>query len=149
MKLTKEEGKAIQFYKTKMVFKSLLSETNNAYTTILMTHIGGIGPAMHIHPLGQETFYIIEGSYVFTLDDKDIEAQKGDYIIVPANVPHKYISGPTGGQMLVTTPPNVENYFFHIADLQTKGEISREYEFEYAKQNGQTFVEESDHWGHK
>ena len=149
MKLRPEEGKIINFYKTKMVFKTTLSETNNSYSTILMTHPPLVGPALHLHPNGQETFFIVEGDYVFTLNEEIILATTGDFIIIPANVPHKYKSGNTGGQILVTTPPNVEKYFLHIAEELLKGEVSLDYEFEFAKLNGQTFLDHSEHWGHK
>lgn len=149
MKLKQDEGLTINFYKTKMVFKTTLAETNNSYSTILMTHPPLVGPALHLHPHGQETFYVLEGEYTFTLNGKDIQATKGDFIIIPSNAPHKYKSGQTGGQMLVTTPPSVEKYFLHIADELTKGEVSLDYEFEFAKQNGQTFLDKSEHWGHK
>jgi quercetin dioxygenase-like cupin family protein len=149
MKLKTEEGITINFYKTKMVFKTMLIETNNSYSTILMTHQPLVGPALHIHPYGPETFFIINGDYTFTLDGEIIEATKGDFIIIPTNAPHKYKSGKLGGQMLVTTPPNVEKYFLHIADELLKGEVSLEYEFEFAQKNGQVFLDKSEHWGHK
>jgi quercetin dioxygenase-like cupin family protein len=149
MKLTQEEGKTINFYKTKMIFKTTLAETNNQYSTILMTHPPLVGPALHLHPNGQETFFIIEGNYTFTLNGEAIEASKGDFVIIPPNAPHKYKSGKTGGQILVTTPPNVEKYFLHIAEKLLKGEVSLEYEFEFAQQNGQLFLDKSEHWGHK
>ncbi|OYQ46490.1 hypothetical protein CHU92_01405 [Flavobacterium cyanobacteriorum] len=149
MKLAPEDGKTINFYTTKMVFKTTLAETNNSYSVILMTHQASTGPALHIHPNGQETFYIIEGIYTFTLGNKFIEAQKGDFIIVPQGVPHKYVSGKDGGQMLVTTPPAVEKYFLHIAEELVKRHVPLEYEFEIAKQNGQIFLDKEGHWGHR
>ncbi len=149
MLLKEEEGKTIQFYKTKMVFKANLDQTNNSYSTILMTHPPLVGPALHLHPNGSETFFVIEGSYQFNLDGKLIDAVKGDFVLIPKNVPHKYSSGQNGGKILVTTPASVENYFLHIAEKLLQGEVSLDYEFEYAKKNGQLFLDTSGHWGHK
>jgi len=149
MKFSAGEGKSINFYSTKMVFKTILSEERNLYTTILMTHPPFVGPALHLHPNGPETFYIVEGEYTFTLDAETIEAVKGDFIEVPVNVPHKYKSGLHGGQMLVTSPPTVEKYFLYIAEELLKGEVSLEYEFKVAEQNGQIFLDRSDHWARK
>jgi len=149
MKLKEDMGKTIQFYKTKMVFKTTLEQTNNQYSIILMTHPSSIGPALHIHPNGPETFFVLEGNYTFTLNGKTIEATKGDFIFIPQNAPHKYKSGSNGGQMLVTTPASVETYFLHIADKLLNGDVSIEYEFEFAKNHGQIFLETSGHWGHK
>lgn len=149
MKLKGSEGKTIQFYKTKMVFKTTLEQTNNNYSTILMIHPALVGPALHLHPYGPETFFVIEGEYTFTLNEKTIEASKGDFIFIPQNAPHKYKSGSNGGQVLVTTPANVETYFLHIADKLLNGDISLDYEFEFAKNHGQIFLDSSENWGHK
>ncbi len=149
MKLTENEGKTIYFYKTKMAIKATLAQTQAQYTTILMWHPPLIGPALHFHPHGPETFYVLEGSYTFILNGQVIEAKQGDFIFIPQHAPHKYVSGPRGGKVLVTTPPGVETYFLHIADKLSKGDVSRDYEFEFAKNHGQIFLETSEHWGHK
>jgi quercetin dioxygenase-like cupin family protein len=149
MKLTFEQGLSINFRKTVMVFKARLIETNNAYSTILMTHPPLVGPALHLHPEGAETFFILKGDYTFTLNENIIEAKEGDFILIPKNEPHKYKSGSVGGEVLVTTPTNVENYFRHIAEKLLEGEVSLDYEFEFAKNNGQIFLDKSEHWGHK
>jgi quercetin dioxygenase-like cupin family protein len=80
MKLTFEQGLSINFRKTIMVFKTRLEETNNAYSTILMTHPPSVGPALHLHPDGAETFFILKGDYIFTLNEKIIEAKEGDFV---------------------------------------------------------------------
>lgn len=149
MKLGINEGKTIQFYKTKMVFKASTEQTDGAYTTILMTHPAWVGPALHLHPDGAETFFILKGNYTFTLGDDIMEASVGDFILIPKNQAHKYISGAEGGQMLVTTPSGVEQYFLHIAARLLEGEIPLAEEFEFAKRHGQIFLDSSGHWGHK
>jgi quercetin dioxygenase-like cupin family protein len=149
MKLSSKEGLTINFRNTIMVFKTTLKETNNSHSTILMTHPPLVGPALHLHPQGVETFYILKGDYVFTLNNTTIEARKGDFVLIPKDTPHKYKSGSKGGQMLVTTPQNVEHYFRHIAEKLLEGDVSLEYEFEFAKNNGQVFLDKSEHWGLK
>ena len=149
MILKEHEGKTIQFYNTKMVFKATLDQTNNCYSTILMTHPASVGPALHYHPQGPETFFVLEGDYVFTLNGETLKASKGDFVIIPQNTPHKYKSGTHGGQMLVTTPASIEIYFSHIADQLLKGEVSLNDEFEFAKNHGQIFLGTSEHWGRK
>jgi quercetin dioxygenase-like cupin family protein len=146
MKLGQDEGKTINWHNTKMIFKTMLSQTDNIYSTILVTNPAGVGPALHLHPNGPETFFILEGDYTFTLSGKTIQASKGDFIFVPSGEPHKYKSGEKGGMMLVTTPPGVEKYFLHIADKILEGKVSLDYEFEFARKNGQVFLEKSGHY---
>ena len=50
--------------------------------------IGG-GPRLHTHPYS-EIFIIRQGTGLFTVGDKEIEASTGQILIVPANTPHKF-----------------------------------------------------------
>ncbi|GAB4237243.1 MAG: cupin domain-containing protein [Methyloligellaceae bacterium] len=49
----------------------------------------GVGPRWHVHPY-DEIFIIREGRALFTVGDEKIEAEAGDIVFGPANVPHKY-----------------------------------------------------------
>jgi len=49
----------------------------------------GVGPRWHVHPY-DEIFIMTKGRALFTVGDEKIEAQEGDVLLGPANVPHKY-----------------------------------------------------------
>jgi len=49
----------------------------------------GVGPRWHVHPY-DEVFVIREGRALFTVGDRKLEAEKGDVVLGPANVPHKF-----------------------------------------------------------
>lgn len=49
----------------------------------------GIGPKWHVHPY-DEIFIIREGRALFTVGEEKIEAETGDIVFGPANIPHKY-----------------------------------------------------------
>lgn len=53
------------------------------------THKIGTGPVWHVHPY-DELFIIRSGRALFTIGDKKIQAETGDILMGPANVPHKY-----------------------------------------------------------
>jgi len=53
------------------------------------TEIVGEGPALHVHPY-DEIFTIQEGRARFTVGDQTIDAEAGDVLLGPANVPHGY-----------------------------------------------------------
>jgi mannose-6-phosphate isomerase-like protein (cupin superfamily) len=59
--------------------------------TILFYATGevGVGPKWHVHPY-DEIFIMTKGRALFTVGDEKIEAQEGDVLLGPANVPHKY-----------------------------------------------------------
>ena len=49
----------------------------------------GKGPVWHVHPY-DEIFIITEGRALFTVGGDRIEAEAGDIVLGPAEVPHKY-----------------------------------------------------------
>jgi hypothetical protein len=48
------------FHGTKFTIKVLTSETNGVYTIIHFVHPPNVGPALHMHPRGSESFHIIK-----------------------------------------------------------------------------------------
>ena len=140
------KNEIFDFHGSKFTIKILTSESNNKYTVLDIFHISNIGPALHTHPLGPETFYIIEGDYEFTLNDKLIMAKSGDVICVPINTPHKFVTGKKGGHVIVVSPPNLEFYFWEVGKLLEKETVSFEQESEIAKKHGQIFLDDTKHW---
>ncbi len=49
----------------------------------------GSGPVLHVHPY-DEVFILREGRALFTIGEDEIEAEAGDIMLGPANVPHKF-----------------------------------------------------------
>jgi mannose-6-phosphate isomerase-like protein (cupin superfamily) len=54
-----------------------------------VTDVVGEGPTLHVHPY-DEIFTITEGRARFTVGDKIIDAETGDVVLGPANIPHGY-----------------------------------------------------------
>ena len=140
------KDKSFDFHGAKFTIKVLTSETNGSYTVLDIIHPPKIGPALHIHPKGSETFYIVEGSYEFILDGNSIMGKPGDVIFVPKEVPHRFVVGEKRGHALVISPPNLEFYFFKVSELLEKGEVAYETESSIGKQYGQVFLDNTKHW---
>ncbi len=49
----------------------------------------GKGPLWHVHPY-DEVFIVRTGRAMFTVGDEKIEAQAGDVVLGPADIPHKF-----------------------------------------------------------
>ncbi len=63
---------------------------NTGVTLIrFVTDVVGDGPTLHVHPY-DEIFTIQEGRARFTVGDQVIDAEAGDVVFGPANVPHGY-----------------------------------------------------------
>ena len=70
-----------------------LLEGKNLQTSITLiryaTDVVGEGPTLHVHPY-DEIFMINEGRARFTVGDRTIDAEAGDVVLGPANIPHGY-----------------------------------------------------------
>jgi quercetin dioxygenase-like cupin family protein len=69
----------------------LEGKTVNTGITLIryVTDVVGEGPTLHVHPY-DEIFTITEGRARFTVGDQVIDAEAGDVVLGPANIPHGY-----------------------------------------------------------
>ncbi|MDF0681277.1 MAG: cupin domain-containing protein [Candidatus Nitrosocosmicus sp.] len=140
------KDKPFDFHGAKFTIKVLSSETDYKYTVLDIFHPPKLGPALHTHPKGSETFYIVDGNYRFIVDGKLIESMPGDTIPVPKDIPHRFEVGAEGGHAIVISPPELELYFFKVGEVLTKGQISYEEESTIGKKYGQVFLDNTKHW---
>lgn len=70
--------------------------------TVLFVEIeeAGKGARLHTHPY-DEVFIVREGRARYTIGDQEIEAEAGDVLLAPAEVPHKFVN--LGPGRLVST----------------------------------------------
>jgi quercetin dioxygenase-like cupin family protein len=70
-----------------------LLEGKNVNTGVTLiryvTDVVGEGPTLHVHPY-DEIFTITEGRARFTVGSQVIDAEAGDLVLGPANIPHGY-----------------------------------------------------------
>ena len=74
----------------------------------------GKGPSWHMHPY-DELFIVRVGRALFKIGDEKIEAEAGQILLGPANVPHKYTN--LGPGLLETTDIHVSDRWIQI-DLE-------------------------------
>ena len=59
------------------------------------TYRAGVGPRLHRHPYA-ETFVLRRGSATFTIGSEQLVGRAGQVIVVPAETPHAFATGPDG-----------------------------------------------------
>lgn len=79
----------------------------------------GRGTPLHVHPLQDEVFYIIEGEYRFQVGDEKYSLAAGDSIFLPRDVPHAWTQVSAKGKVNVIFHPagKMENFFVTVAAL--------------------------------
>jgi quercetin dioxygenase-like cupin family protein len=92
--------------------------TSRAFTLAEFT--GGEGPwtVPHIHHAMEESFYVLDGQYVFTVGEEEIPAGPGSYVLVPRGARHTISAGAGGGRLLtLMIPGGLEEMFLELGTL--------------------------------
>jgi mannose-6-phosphate isomerase-like protein (cupin superfamily) len=101
-------------------------QTGGAYSLFEITVApeGGEGP--HIQHREDECFYVLEGEFVFVVEDAGIEAGAGSLIYVPKGNLHAFENaGETTGRLLVSqTPGGVYEGFVEAVGEPATGEAA-------------------------
>lgn len=89
-----------------------------------------MGPDMHIHLKQDETFYILEGEYLFQVGEEKHTLKTGDTIFLPRNIPHTWLQLTDKGKLMYMLQPagKMEEFFKTINALKgrpTQEEINK------------------------
>jgi len=98
-------------------------DTNGGLAIFEQTSISqGRGTPLHIHPLQDEVFYVIEGEYYFMVGNEKYRLGVGDSIFLPRNVPHAWTQVSEKGKMTVIVQPagKIDEFFVTMAGLKTE-----------------------------
>jgi quercetin dioxygenase-like cupin family protein len=105
------KDKPFDFHGANLLSRFLLLKLTVAITILDVIHPPNLGPALHIHPKGSETFYIVEGDYEFILEGKSVTGKPGDIIVVPKGSTHRFVVEYKGGHALVISHPERVLFF--------------------------------------
>ena len=75
------------------------------------------GPALHVHPEFEETFFVLDGTLAFRVDDQAWEGGPGTVAHIPRGVPHTFANprDEPAHVLVVVTPAGFEAYFEALA----------------------------------
>jgi quercetin dioxygenase-like cupin family protein len=103
--------------------KLTAAQSGGALGLIEATVPPGGGPAPHIHPNTDETFYLISGELEFLQGERVITAGAGDLVFCPRGITHRFTN--TGIQpvrmIFVYTPGGAEGLFIEGGDEPRPG----------------------------
>jgi mannose-6-phosphate isomerase-like protein (cupin superfamily) len=72
----------------------------------------------HLHRGFEESFFVLDGSFTFTVGEEAIEATPGMYILVPRGTTHTISAAAGGGRFLtLMVPGGLEEMFFELGTL--------------------------------
>ena len=79
-----------------------------------------MGPDLHVHLKQDETFYILEGEYLFQVGEENHILKTGDTIFLPRNIPHTWLQLTDKGKLMYTLQPagKMEEFFKKMNSLK-------------------------------
>ncbi|MBW4461249.1 MAG: cupin domain-containing protein [Nodosilinea sp. WJT8-NPBG4] len=103
------------------------------------------GPPLHVHEHEDELFYILKGTYEFRFGDETVVASPGDFVHLPAHIPHTFrnIGSEPGMAMNTMTPGGFEQFFVEIDQLPKEQPLDRSQVAAVASRYGLQFLPES------
>ncbi|MEU4602624.1 cupin domain-containing protein [Kribbella sp. NPDC023972] len=79
---------------------------------------GGAWTVPHLHREFEESFFVLDGRFTFTVGEEAIVADPGTYILVPQGTAHTITAAEGGGRFLtLMVPGGLEEMFFELGEL--------------------------------
>lgn len=81
-------------------------DTGGAYSLVETLTAPGAGAPLNRHPADDEAFYVLDGSFEFTIGDTAVPATTGSFVKVPNGAVHAFRNtGDTPGRLLIINAP--------------------------------------------
>jgi len=110
--LRADEGRALWFLGNLVTVKAAAEDTGGRASVVEFLNPPGFAPPLHRHLHEDEMFLVLEGEARFLCDGQELTAGPGDFVLLPAGLPHTFLVGP--GEPLrtlqITTPGGFEDF---------------------------------------
>lgn len=123
------EGEVLDLGNFEAVILASATDTSEAFSLLqTQNEPSEFGPPMHIHHDAAEAFFVLEGSYLMYLEDRQTECPPGTFVYVPRGVAHtfKVISRSPGKKLNLFTPAAMQGFFEELAAAEAAGTVSPE-----------------------
>jgi mannose-6-phosphate isomerase-like protein (cupin superfamily) len=101
--------------------------------TLSIQELSGSGPGyLHVHYADDEAWHVLQGTLVFRLRDREVEAPAGTTVFVPAGVPHDYYESQGPSRYLIILTPRLRDLIAALenAAREQHNQIMRQFESE-------------------
>ncbi len=121
--LANRYNEKIMYGHTPIDFKLLSSDTENQLSVFISSNNQqGFGPPLHVHYTFDEFFCVLDGDFLFQLDDESFSLKSGDTLFIPRNVKHAFdcVSEKPGTLLVAILPgKGMETFFADMGKLIT------------------------------
>src|SRR5215207_4906583 len=75
-----------------MEFLGLSAHSSLFNVSVITMAPGAHGPELHMHSDEDDAFYILDGELTFVLDEGEVPAPEGTFVLVPPGVNHTFLN---------------------------------------------------------
>jgi len=113
------EGRVVDLGVTRMrVLAAGQGVTRGAFTLAEFSGGRGAWTVPHLHRGMEESFFVVEGEFTFTVGEEEITAGADDYVLVPRGTRHLLVATTEQARCLVLmVPGGQEEMFFELGEL--------------------------------
>jgi quercetin dioxygenase-like cupin family protein len=106
------EGETLWFLGSLVTVKAGGAETSGRLTVVEFVNPPGFAPPLHRHLEEDEMFYVLSGTAQFQCDGEVFSAGPGDFVLLPARLPHTFVVAPDEPlrTLQITTPSGFEQF---------------------------------------
>ena len=135
------EGRHIDLGEFGVTVKASNADTGGLVSIIENEEPLGFGPPIHVHHDCAEAFYVLDGEYVMSLDDREVVCPAGSFIFIPKGVRHGFRVGDvTGRKLNFYFPAAMIGYFDDLASALQREEVTESELTEIASAHGMEIV---------
>jgi mannose-6-phosphate isomerase-like protein (cupin superfamily) len=110
------EGRVIDLGAFGMTLKADAEQTAGVVSVLEAEEPPGFGPPIHVHHDAAEAFYVLEGEYIMSLEDREFRCPAGSFIFIPLGVRHGFTVGNVASRKLnFYFPAAMVGYFDDLA----------------------------------
>jgi quercetin dioxygenase-like cupin family protein len=97
---------------------AVAEQTNGAFAVGEFSGDEGPWTVPHVHRHTEESFYVLEGAFTFTVDSDEVQAGPGSFVVVPRGTSHVLRAAPGGGRLLTLwVPGGLEAMFVELSRM--------------------------------
>jgi quercetin dioxygenase-like cupin family protein len=137
------EGRLLDLGNFEAVVLADASASSGAFT-VLQTQgePSGFGPPLHVHRDAAEAFYVLEGTYLMHVEERQELCAPGSFVYVPPNVVHTFVvvSEEPGKKLNLFSPAAMVGFFEELAEAEANGTATSERLGEISERNNMGVV---------
>jgi mannose-6-phosphate isomerase-like protein (cupin superfamily) len=112
------DGQAWWFLGNLVTVKATGVQTHGRLTVVEFLNPPGFAPPLHRHLVEDEMFYLLSGTACLQCGDEILSAGPGDFVLLPAGLPHTFVVGPDEPLhvLQITTPAGFDEFVAEVSE---------------------------------